>query len=328
MKIEKANKNSYRIRKSYKGKVYSITVPYKPTQKEALELMAERLNKVNVNAKHMTFSQAYSAYIDTKHNILSPSTVRGYESIYNVLPNDFKDRNINELTEVDIQKLVNDYSATHSPKTTFNMYSLIKAILGLFRPHFVLSITLPQRIKKELYIPTEADISAIMEYAKGTNYEVALKLACLGMRRSEICALTLDDIKDNALTINKALVLDENKKWIVKTTKTTESTRTIYIPDEIIELIKEKGLMKYHPANITKFLYKAQKDLNIPTFGIHRLRHFYASYAHSMGIPDQYIMDAGGWKTATTLNQVYKHSLADKEQEIQKEIASQMSNLF
>lgn len=328
MKIEKANKNSYRIRKTYKGKVYSITVPYKPTQKEAIELMAEKMNKVTVNAKHMTFTQAYTAYIETKHNVLSPSTVRGYESIYNVLSEDFKNQNINDLTEVDIQKLINDYSATHSPKTTFNMYSFVKAVLGLFRPHFIFKVTLPQRIKNEPYIPTEADIKAIMEYAKGTNYEVALKLACLGLRRSEICALTMDDINGNELTINKALVLDENKKWIVKTTKTTDSTRTIYVSDDIVESINEKGLFKCHPANITKFLYKAQKDLNIPQFGIHRLRHFYASYAHSMGVCDKDIMDAGGWRTPTTLNQVYKHALADKSKEVQKEVANKISNLF
>lgn len=328
MKIEKANKNSYRIRKRYKGKIYSITVPYKPTQKEAMELMTEKLNKIEAHLKHMTFTQAYHAYIETKHNILSPSTVRGYESIYNVLPEEFKDQNINDLTEVDIQKLVNDYSATHSPKTTFNMYSFVKAVLGLFRPHFIFKITLPQKKKIEPYIPTEADIKAIMEYAKGTNYEVALKLACLGMRRSEICALTMDDINGDAVTINKALVLDENKKWIVKTTKTTESTRTIYIPKELAELIQEKGLFKCHPANITKFLYKAQKELGMPSFGIHRLRHFYASYAHLMGVSDKYIMDAGGWRTPTTLNQVYKHALADRSKEVQKNIASNLSNLF
>lgn len=328
MKIEKANKNSYRIRKSYKGKVYSITVPYKPTQKEAIELMAERLNKVNINAKHMTFSQAYYAYIETKHNVLSPSTVRGYESIYNVLPEDFKNQNINDLTEVDIQKLVNDYSATHSPKTTFNMYSFVKAVLGLFRPHFIFKVTLPQRIKNEPYIPTEADIKAIMEYAKGTNYEVALKLACLGLRRSEICALTMDDINGNELTINKAMVQDESRKWVIKTTKTTDSTRTIYVSDDIVALINEKGFFKCHPANITKFLYKTQKELGIPQFGIHKLRHFFASYAHLLGVSDKYIMEAGGWRTATTLNQVYKHALADRSKEIQKEIASKLSDLF
>lgn len=328
MKIEKANKNSYRIRKSYKGKVYSITVPYKPTQKEALELMAEKLNNVSVDIRHMTFKEAYLAYVDTKRNILSPSTIKGYESIYNVLPDPFKEECINDITQIEIQKLVNDYSANHSPKTTFNMYSFVRTIIVFFRPQFNIVVTLPQRIKKEPYIPTESDIKAIIDYAKGTNYEVALRLACLGMRRSEICALTLDDINGNELNINKALVQNENKEWIVKPTKTTESTRTIYITDDLCELIKEQGLFHLHPANITKFLYKAQKDLGIPSFGIHKLRHFYASYSHALGVSDIYVMEACGWKTPTTLNQVYKHALADRSKEIQKNVANKMSNLF
>ena len=53
------------------------------------------------------------------------------------------------------------------------------------------------------------------------------------MRRSEICALTPEDIEGDVIHINKALVQDENREWIVKATKTTESTRDIVVPAEI-----------------------------------------------------------------------------------------------
>ena len=47
MKIEKLKSGSYRIRKMYKGLVYSVVVDYKPTQKEALILLAHELKKLN-----------------------------------------------------------------------------------------------------------------------------------------------------------------------------------------------------------------------------------------------------------------------------------------
>lgn len=55
MKIEKINKTSYRIRKTYKGKTYSVILPYKPTQKEAIEIMAKKLNMNTSSNSHLTF---------------------------------------------------------------------------------------------------------------------------------------------------------------------------------------------------------------------------------------------------------------------------------
>ena len=44
MKIEQLPSGSYRIRKMFNGVNYAVTVPYKPTQKEALQLINEKLN--------------------------------------------------------------------------------------------------------------------------------------------------------------------------------------------------------------------------------------------------------------------------------------------
>ena len=315
MKIEKRSENSYRIRKKYKGKTYTVNLSYKPTQKEALELMAQKLNEAENTSKRMDFASAYKSYIDVKSNILSPSTIKTYKTTFNALPDKFKNMNISDIAEVDVQKVINDYSVGHSPKTTKNVYGFITAILGLYRPQLVLRCKLPQQVKNNAYLPTETDIKRIMDYAKGSNYEIALKLACLGMRRSEICALTPDDIVGNTISINKALVLNTNKEWVIKPTKTTESTREIYIPDDVVELIKENGLFSGHPGTITKYLNRVQDALEIPRFGIHKMRHFYASYSHSIGIPDKYIMEAGGWKTTSVLNSVYKHALKDKNED-------------
>lgn len=59
-------------------------------------------------------------------------------------------------------------------------------------------------------------------------------LACFGLRHSEICALALEDINGNIVTINKALVLNKNKDWVLKHTKTPEGTREIWIPDNLV----------------------------------------------------------------------------------------------
>ena len=94
------------------------------------------------------------------------------------------------------------------------------------------------------------------------------------MRRSEICALGTDDIEGDVVHIHKAMVLNENKEWIIKTTKTTESTRDIIIPMVLAEKIRKQGYVyRGHPNSISDYLLKTEKRLGIPHFSIHKLRH-------------------------------------------------------
>lgn len=41
-------------------------------------------------------------------------------------------------------------------------------------------------------------------------FEIPIKLACYGLRRSEICSLTIDDLNGNTLTIDSAKALDKS----------------------------------------------------------------------------------------------------------------------
>jgi len=229
----------------------------------------------------------------------------------------FTKKTIANITNLDVQREINDYSKTRSPKTVRNANGFISAVMKMFSPQTIINTTLPQNIKKSAYIPTDEDVKAIIAASKGTNYEISLLLAVYGMRRSEICALTLDDINGNMITINKAKVQNEHGDWIIKTTKTTDSTRTIYVPDEIINKIIQSGtIYDGDPSRISRYLAKKQSELGLPHFSLHKLRHYYASMSHSLGIPDQYIMANGGWKTDNVLKNVYQHAMADKQQDM------------
>lgn len=328
MKIEKLPSGSYRIRKMYKGVTYTVVTDYKPTQKEALQLLSAEMDKIQTEKQAMTFESAAKNYIELKNNILSPSTLKGYNSILRSIPETFSGMRLSDIDAVAVQKYINDHSSGHSPKCTRNVHGFISAVLSTYRPDLIINTSLPRKLKNEPYIPSDDDVKRVLEYARGTKFEIALILATFGLRRSEICALTIDDLAGNTLTINKALVQAVDKSWIIKTTKTEAGTRQIYLPDAVADLIREKGLYKGYPNSIANYLYKAQEKLGIPHFSLHKLRHYYASMSHALGIPDSYIMAAGGWKSDNVLRNVYRHALDDKKEEMQKQAAEHISTLI
>lgn len=327
MKIEKRGEDSYRIRKMYKGQMYTVTFDYKPTQKEAMQAMAKELDKVQEKHKKMTFKDAAEEYIEAKRNVLSPTTIKGYKSAMKTISEKFQDINIHDITALDIQTEINRLTKDRSPKTVRNYHGFISAVLGTFCPNLKICTTLPQKIKSEPYIPSDEDIKKILEQSKGTEYEIPIILACYGLRRSEICALTIEDMDGDVVKICKAKVLGEEEKWVTKTTKTTSSTREIIIPAEIADKIRAQGYVyNGHPNMITKYLAKTQDILGIPRFSLHKLRHYFASKMSALGVPEADIMRMGGWETDHVMKSVYRHSMMEKEEKAKREAAEKLRN--
>ena len=315
MTIDKLPSGSYRIRQMDRGKRYTIIVNYKPTKTEAMALLTERIKQPPVTTV-ITFYEACNAYVDSKYNVLSPTTRKEYLGTISRLPEDLKKMRLSQITSLYIQKVINDLSVNRSPKTVANYSAFIMAVLRSQELN-IKQPKLPQKEKKSPYIPTEKDIQAILSEIRGTDYEIPFMLSCFGLRRSEVCALTVDDLDGCKLTINKAKVKDENKQWVIKTTKTTESTRTIIIPQELADRIREQGyVFKGSPHTFQKMIPKVLKKLGLPLFSLHKMRHFFASYLHSKGYSDKQIQEMGGWRTDAVMKNVYQHAMdMDKAKE-------------
>lgn len=329
MKIEKRGPGTYRVRKMYKGQMYTVNFDHKPTQKEAMLAMADELQKMQVKHKSMDFKAAAEEYIETKRNILSPSTLRLYKVTINNLSNKFTAINLHDITPADVQSEVNRLAKEHSPKTVRNYHGFISAVLGTFLPEMKIYTTLPQKAKNEPYIPSDKDIKIILEHAKDTEYEVPLVLACYGMRRSEICALKPADLEGDIVHISRARVFGDDGKWVDKSTKTTSSTRDIIIPTHIADKIRSQGyVFKGHPNSITVFLRNVEDKLGIPRFTMHKLRHYFASKMSALNIPDADIMQMGGWETDHVMKSVYRHSMMQRDEEAKRVAAQKLKEVL
>lgn len=319
MKVEKISTNSYRVRKTYKGKRYDLYFDHIPDEREVTIVLSEKYQDADFGANKGNFELYCDKYIESRRGVCSPSTLGGYQKCKRCLSKEFKSKQLYDITQNDVQNEVRWYSQGRSPKTVKNQYGFISAVLNEFRPSLNLNTTLPQGKSVSKEIPITNEVELIIKASEGTPYHIGFQLAALGLRRSEICGATIDDLKGNFLRIDKARIYDENNHIMTRdNTKTEESTREIYLPDSLVEEIKQAGVIYDRtPPMLVKTLHKYQKELGLSNFTLHDLRHYYASYAHTVGVPDVYIMKAGGWKTDYVMKKVYRDALRDKNKEMQ-----------
>lgn len=325
MKKEKLPSGSYRIRKQKNGIKYTLVFDHKPTQNEIDEELSIKYSEKGLTAKK-TMLECALGYIDSKNNILSPSTIRSYNTMVRSMSPAFANISINKIESVDVQNEINNYSINHSAKSVKNYHGFISAIIKMYRPNMSLHTTLPKNRPNEAYRPSEDDIKALLDASNGTKYHIVFQLGVLGLRRGEILGLDFNtDLKGNELHIHQVLCEGPNGFVYKDMPKNETSNRKIYLPDALVEEIQNQGFIyNMSPNMILQTLHRYQDLLGLPHFRFHDLRHYFASYAHSIGIPDVYIKQMGGWKSDYTLNKVYKEAMASKSKEIKKEVAAKL----
>lgn len=305
-----------------------------PTKKEAEFKASQYLIEKPTDEKcNLTFEKALDSYIKSRESVLAPSTLREYKRSQKADFSALNSKNINDITQQDIQLLINEKASKSSPKTVKNLHGLISAVFRMYRPSMALFTTLPQKKPTTLYIPTDADIVKMMNLAsEDEDLFISILLGAFGpLRRSEICGIEDTDIDtDHVLHVQRAVVLDENNEWVDKLTKSAAGDRYIPLPDFVYaRLSHRKGrIVQISPSQITNRFRRLQALSGLPHFRFHDLRHYCASIQHALGMPDAYIMSRGGWNSDAVLKQIYRHALDDRAKEENNKINAHFSALY
>jgi integrase len=284
------------IGKNAEGKNQYVSV----TRNDKNECLMEAANlarhhkEIERDSSTMTLEEAIEKYISIKSNVLSPSTIRCYTNIKKNHLQPEMQLQLRKITDDVAQAAINRESKTKSPKTVQNVYLLLSAVMKRYAKRS-LDVTLPQKEIKEPNMLNETQMKTLVKAVENTEMEVPVLLALfLGLRRSEILALTHDDYNPESKTISitKALVPDKNHQMVLKPPKSTSSTRTLPVPEYLSKRLEDKikkdiPFCTVCPSKICKKLHDICEKCGLPYIRFHDLRHHNSSVMLALGVADK-----------------------------------------
>ena len=321
-KAKKLPSGSWRCKAQVNGNRKSFTVkdPSAAGRRECERQAAEWAAKMKQAAlESMSVEQCIAGYVSARKD-LSPTTLAGYISLQNHVYENINEIFVENLSEKDISMWIQTLSVDHSAKTCQNAHGLLSAAVKYFGGTLP-AVRLPSRPPIDYAIPTDADVAALIARAKKTDPDMAkaIMLAAFGtLRCGEVCALTYDDFDGDYVTISKSMARTASGQYVLKSPKTQSSVRSVKLPHNVVAYCLRKAdkagsrIIALNNAMVTNRFRKLIRDVGCQQFRFHDLRAYAASSRHALGIPDQYIMADGGWKTPSVMTRVYRRAMQDK----------------
>lgn len=313
--VEKLPSGSWRARANYKddaGKRHQKTFTAKD-RRTALRA-AEEFERSMENVTGMTIGKALDTFLASREPILSPSTMRGYISMTNCLKSRYAPfLGLIQPSQQQAQAFANSLSAEMKPKSAKNFIGLVGSAVRFSGGTFP-QVSLPRWELHSDFVPSEDAMRQIMAEVAGTRLEIPVALGMLGLRRSEVCGLSAEDLDGTTLHVHAAAVYGSDNKIHQKGTKTAGSERWISLPEPLADKIRAEGMPELSLHALSAAFRRVVKRLHLEPFRFHDLRHFFVSYCHNvLHLSDAQIMKLGGYTTDSVMKRHYRQSMDDKK---------------
>ncbi|CPX20702.1 gp41 protein [Mycobacteroides abscessus] len=219
-------------------------------------LLGDQARGLHVAPNKLTVKAAVEAWLRSQR--IEQTTRDAYTAALRPLVEQFGDRPVQSLTKADIEWLVEALINGDTPRgawaaTTINPFlartrSLMDDLVGqgvLARNPAALVKNVRREDTKTPKAPVRNTLTAeqgqqLLDHVKGTEDEVLVMLALLGMRRSEIIGLRWSHVDLDARTLRVAHTVVSTSKGVQDKdrTKTEESTRELPLPDHAVDALR------------------------------------------------------------------------------------------
>lgn len=267
-----------------------------------------------------TVGDLVDAYIKKYTPVLSPATIRGYDTIRR---NRFADTMKKRPAAIhDWQAVINAELRECSEKTVMNGWGLVSAALkDAGQP--VPTVKLAPVPENELSYLEPEEIPLFVAAVRDDPCEVEMLLELHGLRASEAQQVVHKRLIDTAreqITVRGAIVRGKDGFVQKATNKSRAGTRTVpvMIP-RLVELAKEiesrgEEIPTHSASMVLKHVHRACEAAGVTDVTNHGLRRSMATLAYSEGISEHVLMGWCGWHDFGTMHRIYiKCAQRDKD---------------
>lgn len=223
----------------------------KSLREKIKEIQKDVADGIMADGGGLTVSDLVEKYIETKQGV-RPTTMNGYKTVINFLKKDpFGKKRIDKIKVLEAKKWIIDLQKNGKS------YSSIHTIRGVVRPAFALAVE-SDYIRKNPFDFELKDVlindsirrqavepkveRAFLQFVKNDEYfceyyDGMLILFKTGLRISELCGLTLNDInmEERTIDVNHQLQTTGNKGKYIEKTKTDAGTRVLPMTEEVYQ---------------------------------------------------------------------------------------------
>ena len=306
--------NRYRTRITVDGVIKHI---YGKTQKEVCEKLREVI-KANKNKRTETYTlqKWYEKWIELyKINNVRPSTLYSYSSIYKNYIIKLPNKNLKLYTSIELMEFISKIKMERQRAKTFDLLKDLfdKACKNkLVSTNPMLAFKKPKSESKDVMPMNKKEQQQFINACKGTSYEDYFLIALYtGMRKSELMAITINDIDFENKLIKVTKIVNTSNK-IVEHTKTKTSKRLIPLFEKCEQIFLKyrnnksgERIFPLSQAQTTRKFNEVLKKSKLTGFTIHSLRHTFATNCFELGIPTKQVQQWLGHSDSKITESIY-----------------------
>ncbi len=342
------------------GKRRQKWIAIKGTRKDAEHELARLLNARNLGAfvepSKLIFSEYGERWLAFVKTRVAPKTFERYaEIVHKHLTPALGQVPLVKLQPLTIQQYYaralesgrRDGRGGLNPRTVVHHHRVLREALTQAIRWRLLSVNPadavepPRPPQRELAIPTDAQVIALLEAAKGTRlYTPLLTAVATGLRRGELLALRWRDLDFAAATLAVRQSLEETKSGLgFKTPKTAKGRRVIALSLTLVAALRkhraeqaaerlalgaayrdddlifcEPDGRPTRPSTFTLRFVELTGRANIKTH-LHALRHYHATALLKTGTHPKIVSERLGHATVGITLDTYSHALPNLQEE-------------
>lgn len=256
----------------------------------------------------VTFAEWSDRWIANRSANLKPRSLASYEyTVEHYLQPALGPLQLVNIDDADVQRLVDKWrKAGANDGAIRKRHTMLRMILGEAVDHGLIGRNVARLVKAPRYrrqpfaVPTRAEFLSVIVHLRGTPDCAAVAIAgTTGIRQGELLALRWRDVHGAQLDINATADAKGRRQPL----KTDAAYRRVTMPASTLALLREHRAgypnarpddriiatstgtgESVDPRNLTRRWHRALRELGLPAYHWHTLRHYFATQALDAGV--------------------------------------------